>query len=273
MEIKPIGIADININVRRLDIPNTNVFDVGTPPSVIPVAPPVVLNLGTPVVDLPGCVESNKERNPKNTSLLEDDQRGTLTLCDSGVPSFNPVQFEPLQVIPTVPSGVKTEQPKKPEPPVTPPTPSVPRVPSPEPEVACPTPAQLIQEPVGTFIDGFRKQVTGYELIGNQCVQITESVPIPKQIVAGLPSAGAVVTTGGIAAVATTSALAAKPLADLLLKAVKPAVKKVLKKVAAIRGKKPPILSSGERRVEQRQMNHAVKELRSVFPRRKKKKE
>lgn len=273
MDIKPIGISDININVRRLDIPNTNVFDVRTPSTAIPVAPPVVLNLGTPVVDLPGCVESNKERNPKNTSLLEDDERGTLTLCDSGVPSFNPIQFEPLQVIPTIPEGVKTEQPKKPEPPVTPPTPSVPRVPSPEPEVACPTPAQLIQEPVGTFIDGFRKEVTGYQLIGNQCVQITESVPIPKQIVAGLPSAGAVMTTGGIAAVATTSALAAKPLADLLLKAVKPAVKKVLKKVAAIRGKKPPILSSGERRVEQRQMNHAVKELRSVFPRRKKKKE
>jgi len=272
MEIKPIGIADININVRRLDIPNTNVFDVGTPPSVIPVAPPVVLNLGTPVVDLPGCVESNKERNPKNTSLLEDDQRGTLTLCDSGVPSFNPIQFEPLQVIPTIPEGVKTEQPKEPEPPVTPAIPSAPRIPS-VPQIECPTAAQLIQEPVGTFIDGFRKEVTGYQLIGNQCVQITESVPIPKQIVAGLPSAGAVMTTGGIAAVATTSALAAKPLADLLLKAVKPTVKKVLKKVAAIRGKKPPILSSGERRVEQRQMNHAVKELRSVFPRRKKKKE
>ena len=69
------------------------------------------------------------------------------------------------------------------------------------------------QEPVGTYIDGFRKQVTGYELIGNQCVQITESVAIPEQIIAGLPSAGAVMTTGGIAAVATTSALAAKPLA------------------------------------------------------------
>jgi hypothetical protein len=272
MDIKPIGISDININVRRLDIPNTNVFDVRTPSTAIPVAPPVVLNLGVPVVDLPGCVESNKERNPKNTSLLEDDERGTLTLCDSGVPSFNPIQFEPLQVIPTIPEGVKTEQPKEPEPPVTPAIPSAPRIPS-VPQIECPTAAQLIQEPVGTFIDGFRKEVTGYQLIGNQCVQITESVPIPKQIVAGLPSAGAVMTTGGIAAVATTSALAAKPLADLLLKAVKPTVKKVLKKVAAIRGKKPPILSSGERRVEQRQMNHAVKELRSVFPRRKKKKE
>jgi hypothetical protein len=44
-----------------------------------------------------------------------------------------------------------------------------------------------------------------------------------------------------------------------------------MKKIAKIRGKKPPVLSDGERRAEQRQMNHAVKELRSVFPRKKKK--
>ncbi len=35
---------------------------------------------------------------------------------------------------------------------------------------------------------------------------------------------------GGIAVIATSSALLAKPLADLLLKAVKPAVKKVIEK-------------------------------------------
>ena len=76
---------------------------------------------------------------------------------------------------------------------------------------------------------------------------------------------------GGVAVIATTSALLAKPLADLLLKAVKPTVKKVMKKIAAIRKKPIPVKSSGERRAEQRQMNHAVKALRSVFPRRKKK--
>ena len=80
-----------------------------------------------------------------------------------------------------------------------------------------------------------------------------------------------VTTTASIAVVATSSALLAKPLADLLLKAVKPAVKKVVKKIASLRGKTPPVLSAGERRAEQRQMNEAVKELRSVFPRRKKK--
>ena len=96
-------------------------------------------------------------------------------------------------------------------------------------------------------------------------------VPLPQQIVAGLPSGGQVVQVGGVAVVATASALLAKPLADILLKAVKPTIKKVMKKIAAIRKKPIPVQSVGDRRAEQRQMNHAVRELRSVFPRRKKK--
>jgi hypothetical protein len=271
MEIKPIGISDININVRRLDIPNTNVFDVRTPPSAIPVAPPVVLNLGTPVVDLPGCVESNKERNPKNTSLLEDDERGTLTLCDSGVPSFNPIRFEPEQVIPTVPADLpKTDPPENPKPeiptapPIKPPQLNIPSIPQ------CPTREQELLNPIGKVLDG-NKKIIDYELVNGRCIEVTEELNIPQQIITSLPNAGMVTTTASIAAVATTSALAAKPLADILLKVVKPAVKKVIKKVAAIRGKKPPTLSVRERRAEQRQMNHAVKALRSVFPRRKKK--
>ena len=90
-------------------------------------------------------------------------------------------------------------------------------------------------------------------------------MPIPEQIIAGLPSAGSVVTTGGIAVVATASALAAKPLADLLLKVVKPTVKKVMKKIAAIRGKTVPVLSTAERRNEQRDRNRAIMELRQTL--------
>ena len=62
--------------------------------------------------------------------------------------------------------------------------------------------------------------------------------------------------------VATTSALLAKPLADLLLKAVKPTVKKVMKKIAAIRGKKTQVESLRERRDQQRQRNKAIRVLK-----------
>jgi len=264
MEINDIKMQGVQI--RQLDIPPVvNVFrDVG---GALPVVPPVVVDIGVPIVDIPGCVEAHEANNGSKT-LPEDDKQGIITLCDGGYPSFNPLDYNPNQMIftgpPKVDEGVKVE-PKIPETPATP-------VPKQKPvTVNCPTPAQEAKEPVGTFIKGYREKVTGYKLVGNECIQLTEEVPLPQQIVAGLPSGGQVVQVGGIAVVATASALLAKPLADILLKAVKPAVKKVMKKVAAIRGKKPPVLSAGERRAEQRQMNTAVKALRSVFPRRKKK--
>ena len=133
------------------------------------------------------------------------------------------------------------------------------------PEARCPTPSQQAKEPVGTVVQGCRKKVAGYKLVGNECIQLTEKVPLPTQIIAGLPSPGAVMTTGGIAVVATGSALMAKPLADLLLKAVKPTVKKVMKKISKIRGKEEVFLSVAERRAEQRERNQAIKELRSAL--------
>jgi hypothetical protein len=260
-----------DIEIRNLDIPEVTVFEVNTPSTALPYAPPVVVNIGVPIVNIPGCVEAHETNNPKNNQVKSDDERELVTYCDSGVPSFNPIQFEPEQIIPTYPAGVDTRNRKEPEIPEAPklPTPKIPPVTA---KVECPTKVQQAQEPVGSFVEGFRKKVIGYELIDNTCVQLTEKVPLPTQIVAGLPSGGQVVQVGGVAVIATTSALLAKPLADLLLKAVKPAVKKVLKKVASIRGKKPPVLSVGERRADQRQMNHAVRALRAVFPRKKKRK-
>ena len=99
---------------------------------------------------------------------------------------------------------------------------------------------------------------------------VTEQLTIPDQIIGNIPNAGKVTTTASIAVVATTSALLAKPFADLLLRVVKPATKKVVKKIAALRGKKPPVLSVKERQEEQRQLSSAVRTLRSVFPRKKK---
>jgi len=255
-----------NIDIGEIEIPEvTTVTDNYTS---MPLPPPVVVNIGVPVVDIPGCVEAH-ESNSKSKTVGQDDEAGLVTYCDSGVPSFNPIQYEPEQIIPTYPAGVDTRPKEKPEPPG-----QVELPPAANPVTAkidCPTPGQQAKEPVGTYVEGFRKKVTEYKLMGNECVQITEAVPLPQQIVAGLPSGGQVVQVGGVAVIATASALLAKPLADVLLKAVKPAVKKVMKKIAAIRGKTLPVQSVGERRAEQRQMNHAIRELRSVFPRKKKK--
>ena len=261
------NITTTDIKIGEIEIPRVvtaNEYYTSTP-----LAPPVVIDIGVPVVDIPGCVEAH-ESNNKSKTVGQDDKDGLVTYCDSGIPSYAPIQYEPEQMIMTSPAPVpKTETPETPE---VPKTPELPKAPVSTAKVDCPTPAQEAKEPVGTLVEGFRKKVVAYELVGNECIQRTEKVPLPQQIVAGLPSGGQVVQVGGIAVIATSSALLAKPLADLLLKAVKPAVKKVMKKIAGLRGKSLPVLSSGERRAEQRQMNHAVKELRSVFPRKKKRK-
>ena len=269
-EIRTTGISINDVEIKEIPMWRSSPTVGGG----LPLPPPVTVNIGVPIVDMPGCVEAHEQNTNRERSgiISEDDPKGVRTYCDAGVPSFNPIDYnkEELQFTgPPKAPVTKTESPKPPTPEVKsedvkPPSP-------PTANIECPTKVQQAQEPVGSFVEGFRKKVIGYELIDNTCVQITEKVPLPKQIVAGLPSGGQVVQVGGVAVIATTSALLAKPLADLLLRAVKPVVKKVIKKIAAIRGKKPPILSSGERRAEQRQMNTAVKELRSVFPRRKKK--
>ena len=52
------------INIGGLDIPDVTVVDnlnYTSPP--IPVAPPVTVNIGVPVVDIPGCVEAHEANN------------------------------------------------------------------------------------------------------------------------------------------------------------------------------------------------------------------
>ena len=247
------------IKITGNAIPDINVFDSSIPQLFTGYPIPVTVNIGLPIVDMPGCVEAHPDGSPQ---LAQDDSRGARTYCDGNIPSFNPINFEPNQLLPTGKPKVDTRQPKAPPAPELPATPKIPPATA---KVDCPTAAQEAKEPVGTFVEGFRKKVTDYKLIGNECIQITEPVPIPQQIIAGLPSPGSVVTTGGIAVVATASALMAKPLADILLKVVKPTVKKVMKKIATIRGKTVPVLSIAERRQEQRDRNHAIMALRRTL--------
>ena len=247
-----------NINIRKLDIPDVTIFETSTYPEPrIPVAPPVVVDIGIPVVDMPGCVEAHERDN--NNQLEIDDPKGVKIYCDAGTPSFNPMDYNKDEL------EFKYEAPV---PPVNPP-PDAPEVKPPEipkktnaAEVKCPTEAQELKEPVGTLVENGTKKIVEYRLVGKECIPVKEDIRIPDQIIQAIPTAGAITTTGGIAVVATTSALLAKPLADLVLKAVKPTVKKVIKKIAAIRGKSSPVESLKERRDQQRIRSHASRKLK-----------
>jgi len=259
--IRDIDINDLNI--KRIDIPPVVLADptVFSAPLYVPVTVAIVL----PIVNVPGCVEAHETKNPKNSVITSDDPKGTITYCDAGVPGFDPIPFEPEVHLrtpaPKIDTRKKTERPQEQ---VDAPTPKTPPVP-PTPEIQCPTAKQLAEEPIGFIFDGGRKQVTGYKLEGTECKRIVENVPIPAQIVNAIPPAGVITTTATIAVVATTSALVAKPFADILLKVVKPTIKKVMKKIAAIRKKPVKTLSQRERILEQRQRNLAIRTLRETL--------
>ena len=264
MEIKGIGINDINTGIRDINIYEPPPWASSDPPLALPIYPPVTTEVGTPIVNMPGCVESHRDSS-ENTSLKDADDDGVRVYCDAGTPSFNPIDYDAnkLDITQKAPPPPPIRPPDKAKSPTAPASPAVPKTEAPLPE--CPSRAQQLKNPVGKILEG-NKKIVAYETVGKECLPVFETLSIPDQIVQNIPSAGMVTTTASIAVVATSSALLAKPLADLLLKVVKPTVKKVMKKIAALRGKKIPPQSVSERTAEQRQRNHAVKALRSVRP-------
>ena len=248
-----------NIRIRDVSIPEVPKWMSSDPPMAVPILPPVTMEIGTPIVNIPGCVEAHKD-NQENVNLKNEDDKGTMTLCDAGTPSYSPIDYDAnkikLEQEPPKPPAYKA--PPAPEAPETK-TPAVPKTEAPMPE--CPSRAQQLKDPVGKIVEG-NKKLVAYEMVGKECLPVFETLSIPDQIVQNIPSAGMVTTTASIAVVATSSALLAKPLADLLLKAVKPVVKKVMKKIAALRGKKIPPQSVLEKRQEQRIRNHAIRKLK-----------
>jgi len=243
-QIPDINIGS-NLNIRDLQVSRIPEFYFPLTYST-PQAPPVSLNLGTPIIELPGCVEFNRA-NKKSESLVDDDPKGNVVLCDGSMPSFNPIDFEPEQILKTKPAGVpvipntenRTETDTDTDATVSP-TGNIPTNTS---NIICPPREAPV---VGTKVDGGKKTISGYEIQNNRCITLYEDVPIINQVVASLPSAGAVTTTASIAVVATSSALFAKPLAEILLKAIKPLIKTAMKKIQKLLGKKPRTLNRAE---------------------------
>ena len=275
MEIPQINVDSISVQISEVRIDDVTIPPVrsiiDTLPATPPMAPPVVVDVGLPIVDVPGCVEAHEVNEVnENNKITEEDPKGTKTFCDGDLPSFNPINYNPKQLTYTREAPIpKTKTPDKQDKKdelesKLPETPTVKTPPVQTAKIDCPSREQELTNPIGKVLEG-NKKIVAYELVGNKCLEVTETLSIPQQIVASIPNAGMITTTGSIAAVATTSALLAKPLADILLKVVKPVVKKVIKKIASIRGKQPKVMSVSERINEQRDRNRAIKELRQTL--------
>ena len=112
-------------DIRDVDIRNVEVRDIRIPSWMtnqprLPSAPPVTVEVGVPVIDIPGCVEAHIDnKKGTNDKLVEDDSDGARVFCDGNMPSFNPIDYNPEELQYTQPP---------PKPPVVRP----PEVPTPE---------------------------------------------------------------------------------------------------------------------------------------------
>ena len=226
--------------MRNLQIPNIDVLNYDLPTPLAPGHPRTTEYIGRPIVNIPGCVEAHPDdKNAKN--LPEDDSSKVMTLCDGEVPSYDAMNYEPEQL-----TIIQELPPPDVQPPPDPPgAPEVPDTGNVKTEVECPAPNQ---PRIGDVAQNQKEKVSGYELRDGICVILYEDIGPVEQY---LPSAQVATTTAVIATVAGASALLAKPLADLLLRVFRPAIKKALTKANSILGRKTVKPSRSEIQTEE----------------------
>ena len=228
-----------DVTVPNIFVPNWQ----SQQPSVDHLVPPVVLNIGNPIVDMPGCVKAHQDNQyhksglPVDRNLVEDDPDKAMIVCDATVPSYDAMNYEPEQL-----TIIREVEPPPVSPPPEPPEAEVPDTGdvSPEKEFLCPAPNQ---PRVGDLTQKGDERVIGHEerdIDGvKTCVVLYEDTTLAEKL---LPSTNQVTTTTAIAVVATAAA-AATPI---LLRVVKPIITKVWKTIQKKFGKTEKRLSLSE---------------------------
>ena len=222
-QINNVGVGDVN--VFRIEVPQI----YSLPPATQTV--PFILNIGSPVVDLPGCVKYHPDAadNRETPNLKEDDSNGTRVLCDGDYPTYNAMDYTPEDL------NIYRETPPPPvEPPPDPPgAPETPDTGGLTEDIPCPGPAQLR---VGDVTQSGDEKVVGHELQGTTCVTLYEPTsPVEKYI----PPINQVSTVTALAVVATAGA----PATPLLIRVIRPVIKKIWTTVQKKLGKTPTKLT------------------------------
>ena len=222
-QINEVGVGEVN--VFRIEVPQI----YSLPPRVQTM--PFILNIGSPIVDMPGCVKFHPDSadNRETPNLKEDDSNGTRVLCDGDYPTYDAMDYTPedLNIY------VETPPPKVEPPPDPPGAPETPDTGGLTEETPCPGPAQLR---VGDVTQSGDEKVVGHELQGTTCVTLYEPTsPLEKYI----PPVNQVSTVTALAVVATAGA-AATPL---LIRVIRPVIKKIWTTVQKKLGKTPTKLT------------------------------
>ena len=232
-EIPEIGIKDVSVP----EIPAWQAL----PPKSLPTAPPITLQIGFPVADVPGCVETRNSQ-PGNEEAYTNDPRGNFVVCDGTLPSYRPLDFNP--------GSVPVAQKKQPPPAVDPdlsestkkpagslgqPAVASPSLPSSSldistvvTELPCPPPDAI---PLGAKNKSQTAIIIGYERVEGKCEAILEPLDLPTIISNYSPGLPVVATTVVVTTIAASTAICAQPLGHHLLRIVRPTVKKTIKRI------------------------------------------
>ena len=239
MTIPTIGIYNIN-TIGSRSVPNLYVPNwARSQPITDHLVPPVVVNVGVPIINLPGCAKMHKDNQrhkngiPIDKNLMEDDPSEIMTLCDAGYPTYDAMNYEPEQLI------ITRETPPPPvEPPPAPPEFETDEIPETKQEVPCPGPGQLR---VGDVTQSGDERVVGHRLLedGKTCETLYEATTAVEKF---LPPVNQAATVTALAVVATAGA-AATPL---LIRIIRPIIKKAWTTIQKKVGKEVRQLSKSE---------------------------
>jgi len=200
------------VEIREIGIPEIVIPDVYIPQVILPSFD--VLNVKTI-----GCKYYHRDiKNTGNRNLLVEDPNGVTSSCP--YPSFIPMNYQADQLIITETVLPSEEEKNLPE--GKPPKAEIPKDKKDEPIVP-PCPDKNDQR-VGDFRNEKRlERVTGHKRgdDGIECITIYENVPFKDQYI---PEVSTIVSTAVIGLVAAST--------PLLLNAVKPLVKQVVKKLS-----------------------------------------
>tara|TARA_R100000152_G_C6777047_1_gene206631 strand:- start:1914 stop:2675 length:762 start_codon:yes stop_codon:yes gene_type:complete len=248
-----------DIQVQNVGVPNVQPHYLNIP-SNLPYTIPVTLSIGTPIIDVPGCVEYNPA-NKNSLALSEEDSGKNVVLCDGTVPSFTPMDYTPENLIyvekkePPPVNNTPTDTPE----PTSPGVPEIPNEGKKEEDPPCPGPND---QRVGDLRNAQAKEkVVGHEIRDGKCITLYEETTIVDQYV---PTPAQVVNTAQIAVVAAT--------VPILIQIVKPAVAQIIKRIPKLLGRKnKEILSTSQKLARQRLELQDQKKKNQIGQKRKKK--
>ena len=202
-----------------IEIPDITIREIYIPDVPEIYSPHYITITEPPDIDVAGCTYQHRDiKNTGNRNLLLEDPNGVYSTCDFPFPSFIPLDYSPdnLVIVEELPASSPTpDMPESKQP-------AIPDIPK-EKDIELPLCPGKSDQRVGDFRNEKRvERVIGHKRgeDGVECITLYENVPFKDQYI---PEVSTIVSTAVIGLVAASS--------PLLLNAVKPLVKQIVKRL------------------------------------------